>query len=340
MTCTSPAPQPTSIRRRARTRVTALAVIVAMATVLVPATSFAADRPDLAGRFVDSVNAERVAKGLPRLRMATDLGTVASRHSVRMANQTHLHHNPDLTTDVRNWQRVAENVGRGRSVSTLHQAFMKSEGHRRNILDDKVTEIGVGVEVRDGTVWVTKVFRRPSNGGAAHQPFRDVGRSSAHANAISRLVGAGVTAGCTGDRFCPGDQVTRGQIATFIGRAKGVLPNDSGPFVDVASTATHAGNIFGTSAARITSGCERDRFCADEALTRRDMAEYLGRALGLTPKPLRSFADVDPADPVAGWIQALADVGVTTGCRTDAYCADEPVSRGQMASFLVRAFKL
>ncbi|MFA9446130.1 CAP domain-containing protein [Egicoccus sp. AB-alg6-2] len=329
-------------RRGRRGQVRRLVVATAvLAGMLVAPAAHADPRPDLAGRFVDSVNAERVQRGLPRLQVASDLNAVAAKHSVRMADQRLLHHNPNLTTDVKNWARVAENVGRGRSVSSLHTAFMNSEGHKRNILDANVTQIGVGVEVRDGTVWVTKVFRRPSASAspASTGRFRDVGSASTHGTNIERIARAGVAAGCSADRFCPADSVSREQMATFLGRAKGVLPADSGPFSDVSPSGTHTGNVFGTAAAKIATGCSGSNYCPSRDLTRSEMAAFLGRAMGLTEKPVRTFDDI-AGDPNAGWIQALADAGVTGGCDADRYCPDAPVSRQQMASFLVRAFKL
>ncbi|MEX2503773.1 MAG: S-layer homology domain-containing protein, partial [Egicoccus sp.] len=225
---------------------------------------------------------------------------------------------------------------------SLHTAFMNSEGHRRNILDTQVTQIGVGVEVRDGTVWVTKVFRNPSATAstASAGGFRDVSSASSHATNIQRIAQSGVAAGCTTDRFCPGDQVTREQMATFLGRAKGVPTADSGPFSDVSLSGTHSGNVFGTAAAGIAVGCSTTAYCPSRALTRGEMAGFLGRAMGLSEAPATEFGDVSAGDPNAGWIQAIADAGVTGGCGGGDYCPDEPVSRQQMASFLVRAFGL
>ncbi|HSK23154.1 MAG TPA: S-layer homology domain-containing protein [Egicoccus sp.] len=333
-------------RRAQRRRRSAARLLVAVSLVggmlFAPAAAHAQDRPDLAGRFVDSVNAERVQRGLPRLQVARDLSVAARAHSVVMANLNQLHHNPALATDVTNWLRVSENVGRGRSVSSLHTAFMNSEGHRRNILDTKVTQIGVGVEVREGTVWVTKVFRNPTALAttASVGGFRDVSSSSSHAANIRRIALSGVATGCTADRFCPADQVTREQMATFLGRAKGVLTADSGPFGDVSATGTHTGNVFGTAAAGIAVGCSNTGYCPSRALTRAEMAGFLGRALDLTPTPVSDFGDVAANDPDAGWIQAIADAGITGGCGGGDYCPDAPVSRQQMASFLVRAFGL
>ncbi|MEA3511785.1 MAG: hypothetical protein U9R51_10155, partial [Actinomycetota bacterium] len=44
-----------------------------------------------------------------------------------------------------------------------------------------------------------------------------------------------------------------------------------------------------------------------------------------------------------GWIEAIAEIGVTKGCNppmNDKYCPDRTVIRGEMASFLVRALEL
>ena len=53
------------------------------------------------------------------------------------------------------------------------------------------------------------------------------------------------------------------------------------------------------------------------------------------------FVDV-PADSIfAGDIERLADADVTRGCNppdNDRFCPDDPVTRQQMAAFLVRAY--
>lgn len=48
------------------------------------------------------------------------------------------------------------------------------------------------------------------------------------------------------------------------------------------------------------------------------------------------YADVDAAGAHHEAIGELADTGITAGCRPDRFCPDDPVSRGQMASFLTR----
>lgn len=144
---------------RRSTLVTLALLLSVLLTVLVPATARADAGAE--GAFVAAVNAERAAAGLPALSVAGDLVAVARAHSARMADSGNLHHNPNLGSDVSGWQRVGENVGKGPDVGAIHEAFMASPGHRTNILDGTWTEVGIGVVVRDGRVWVTQVFRQP-----------------------------------------------------------------------------------------------------------------------------------------------------------------------------------
>jgi hypothetical protein len=148
-------------------------VTVLIATLLVtlaPSPEAARADSSLEAEFVAAVNRERASAGLPALSVAGDLTAVARRHSVRMADQNNLHHNPNLGSDVSGWQKVGENVGRGPSVSSIHSAFMSSPGHKRNILDGDWTQVGIGVEVRGSTIWVTEVFRLPAGSAPKAEP--------------------------------------------------------------------------------------------------------------------------------------------------------------------------
>jgi uncharacterized protein YkwD len=143
-------------------------VLMALVLTLAPTPRPAAADGGIEAEFVAAINRERAAAGRPTLAVAGDLTAVARQHSRRMAEQASLHHNPNLATDVGGWQSVGENVGTGPSVSNVHRAFMGSPGHRGNILDPEWTQVGVGVVVSGGTIWVTEVFRLPS--GSASEP--------------------------------------------------------------------------------------------------------------------------------------------------------------------------
>jgi hypothetical protein len=87
----------------------------------------------------------------------------------------------------------------------------------------------------------------------------------------------------------------------------------------------------------ITTGCGEAGFCPDDSVTRGQMAAFLVRALGLTESdPDVEFTD-DNDSVFQADIEKLATAGITSGCGEDIFCPDDPVTRGQMAAFLVRA---
>ena len=53
---------------------------------------------------------------------------------------------------------------------------------------------------------------------SAADRFGDVAANSTHAGSIGEVADAGVTAGCRTGRFCPGDDVRRDQMASFLAR--------------------------------------------------------------------------------------------------------------------------
>ena len=90
----------------------------------------------------------------------------------------------------------------------------------------------------------------------------------------------------------------------------------------------------------ITSGCEVDKFCPDDPVTRGQMAAFLVRALSLKSETQQdSFTD-DDGSIFESEIEVLYKHGITSGCEVDKFCPDDPVTRGQMAAFLVRALNV
>jgi len=124
-------------------------------------------------------------------------------------------------------------------------------------------------------------------------------------------------------------------MAAFLVRALGLKPGEA----TFADTKGHvfAGDVAALADAGITRGCGPNKFCPDQPVTRGQMAAFLVRALGL-PAGKSAFADMK-GHVFAADAAALADAGITRGCNppaNDRFCPDEPVTRGQMAAFLVR----
>lgn len=327
-----------------------LGLTAALLVGLVPSTADAvtASESDAEQRFVELVNGERAERGLRKVKVSSELTRVARDHTADMVRTDDLHHNPDLGDDVTNWRRLAENVGYSSvSVASLHRAFMNSAGHRANILDDRVTQVGVGVRIHDDIIWVTKVFRLPEDAGSEIEvqdepvtldEFRDVLAGSAHAESILAVTDAAIAEGCAEQRFCPARGVTRATMAAFLARA---LDLDDGPddaFDDVSGP--HAGAIGALTEAGLTEGCGDDRFCPDRKLSRAQLASFLAGALELDTDGEPDLVDLAPDSVHAGAVAALVDEGITSGCGDDRFCPAETLSRAATASFLTNAFGL
>jgi uncharacterized protein YkwD len=111
-------------------------------------------------RLLRLVNDARAHHDVKRLDLNLDLSRYAKRHSDEMANRRKLFHTNDLYSRVRAYRASAwgENVGVGGTVRRVFKAFMKSDGHRRNILDRRFAKTGLGVVKRGGRVWITQIF--------------------------------------------------------------------------------------------------------------------------------------------------------------------------------------
>lgn len=111
------------------------------------------------GDFLSRINASRSAAGLPPVSMHSDLVPDARSHSAEMMAAGQIYHSSNLAGVASGWEALAENVGAGPSVDSLHSAFMNSAGHRANILGD-YNYVGVGVAGEGDVLWVTVIFMR------------------------------------------------------------------------------------------------------------------------------------------------------------------------------------
>ena len=87
------------------------------------------------------------------------LSNTARNHSCAMSRSDRLHHNPNLTRQVRGWRIIGENVAVGWDLYEIHKAWMASPSHRDNILERRYRALGVGIcRGPTGAYWVTTIF--------------------------------------------------------------------------------------------------------------------------------------------------------------------------------------
>ena len=129
-------------------------------------------------------------------------------------------------------------------------------------------------------------------------------------------------------------------MAAFLVRALDLKPlaNSTTQFVDTSGSVFEA-EIEILHEHGITNGCSATEFCPTELVTRGEMAALLVRAFDLPPGAGGSFVD-EAKSYFEDDIAALAASGVTSGCTFNRYCPDRPVSRQEMAAFLVRVLAL
>jgi uncharacterized protein YkwD len=98
---------------------------------------------------------------------------------------------------------------------------------------------------------------------------------------IEKLATAGITKGCNppvNDRYCPDNNLTRGEMAAMIVRALDLTTITNIEFYDDDT------DIEKLATASITKGCNppaNDNYCPYDRVTRGEMAAFLVRALGL-----------------------------------------------------------
>ena len=90
----------------------------------------------------------------------------------------------------------------------------------------------------------------------------------------------------------------------------------------------------------ITAGCGAGNYCRNDAVRRDQMAVFLLKAehgSGYAPPGCTGvFPDVPCPGQFADWVEQLALEGVTAGCGGGDYCPLAPVTRAQMAVFLLK----
>lgn len=165
----------------------------------------------------------------------------------------------------------------------------------------------------------TNTFADAFDGATGTTPDGDpVELSAAQWKAIEVLARRGYTRGCllTTDgvsAFCPFDFVTRGQMAVFIIRAK---MNNVHP--TVISGCPSVANPFSCPAG------------GDNFWLVLDKGEYFTDVSLATPAP--------NGHPFFGYIQKLRELRITTGTTGTTYSPEATLTRGQMATFIIRAF--
>lgn len=144
-----------------------MTVVVALATIGFSASAGADSGSEQA--FLSAINSTRSANGLGPLQMDGSLRSHARNHTADMIAAGEIFHSSSAELQSAagsGWSKLGENVGRGGSVSSLHQAFLDSPAHKANILGD-YNYVGIGTDTASGVLYVTVVFMKKGSGSSA-----------------------------------------------------------------------------------------------------------------------------------------------------------------------------
>ena len=184
--------------------------------------------------------------------------------------------------------------------------------------------------------------------------FADVPLGHPSFGQIEFMTQGGYTTGCQTMPmlYCPGEYITRGQMAVFLERTKrgaNFTRTATGTlFSDVGTGTPFAGFIEQLSIDGISNGCTAGSppaFCPTANVNRAAMTKFLLKAKcggAYTPATPGSspFTDVPVGDPFLPWIYKAYTLGITTGCVASPlqFCPNNSVTREQMARFIYNTF--
>ena len=138
-------------------------------------------------------------------------------------------------------------------------------------------------------LWRTRGSPAP---GTTGNPFTDVPTGKFYTQAVLWAVRYGITNGMTATTFEPDGLCTRGQVVTFLWRAKGrpssgiIAGNDELPvvsgstFTDVVRGSYYEQAVNWAVTAGVTKGMTDTTFCPDLTCTRAHVVTFLYRAFG------------------------------------------------------------
>jgi uncharacterized protein YkwD len=121
-------------------------------------------------RLVSRINHRRVNHGCRAFRANAALQLAAERHNALMAADRELSHRLSgeaslgtraTSAGYTHWRIVAENLAWGQSSPrAVFRAWVHSAGHRANLDNCRLRDLGLAVVIRSGRPWVTADFGR------------------------------------------------------------------------------------------------------------------------------------------------------------------------------------
>lgn len=240
----------------------------------------------------------------------------------------------DITLDLNGYTLTgAENMN----------IFQVQDGYQLTITDQSSEKDGSliaqgaeAVMVEDGAVYLntleeatdepdTTTEAKPEN------PFTDVKESNYFYDPVLWAVEQNITSGTSSTTFSPEQTCTRSQIIAFLWRAAASPePTGTNPFTDVKEGAYYEKAATWAAEQGMVSGTE---FKPNDPCTRLMAIEFMWKQAGSPEASETVFTDV--SSDAVDW---AVETGVTSGTSDTTFSPDQICTRGQIVTFLYRAF--
>ena len=169
--------------------------------------------------------------------------------------------------------------------------------------------------------------------------FYDVPNDAYYYEAVKWAAENGITGGVGNGLFGPNQPCTRGQIVTFLWRAAGSpVVNYAMNMTDVAEDVYYAEAVRWALSEGITTGTGKSSFSPDATCTRAQAVTFLARALNANASGKAEFGDVPTDSYFAEAVAWAAANGITTGVGDGKFAPADGCTRGQIVTFLYRAY--
>lgn len=202
------------------------------------------------------------------------------------------------------------------------------DAYVNGVLIDEVTRVS------DREIVVPVMFEKTA-GAPPKTDFTDVAPEDYFAAPVAWAVNNEITSGTGNNRFSPNDNCTQAQILTFLWRAAG-SPEPQGTVEPEGFDGTEY--YYRAALWAAEQGMVEGGFAPDELCTRAMAVTFMWKHAGSPAAAPASFTDVPAGADYARAVAWAVEKGVTSGVGGSRFAPGDVCSRGQIVTFLYRAF--
>ena len=224
--------------------------------------------------------------------------------------------------------------------------LMKEDGSTYATGNNFDYQFGSGTQMYNVLAWEPCGFTASPIREKGEMPFNDVTSMDYFFHPVQWAVDNAITTGTTATTFSPDALCNRAQILTFLWRAAGAeTPVVVNQYRDVDRNGYYFNALrwaqeapFGNSMLNVAD--TGNLFRPNDPCTRAEAVEFMWKYAGspACDSSALPFTDVKPGASYAQAVAWALEQGVTTGTSDTAFSPNATCTRGQIATFLYRAF--